>query len=112
MSRLGETRYNNQGCSATIVRYNSYKDIVVKFNDEFQTEVGTTYYVFSNGSFTNPYYKSVYGVGYIGVGKYKSRDNGQSAKLYIDWKNMMQRCYSKSHQKKKPSLRTAPTLIL
>lgn len=37
---------------------------------------------------------TVYGVGYLGFGRFKSRSNGVMTKEYSDWINMLQRCYN------------------
>lgn len=44
----------------------------------------------------NLYNKTVYGVGYIGEGKYKITINTQRTKVSNAWKNMIQRCYKGS----------------
>ncbi|MED3562341.1 AP2 domain-containing protein [Bacillus xiapuensis] len=55
---------------------------------------------FIKGEVVNPYDKTVYGVGYIGEGKYNTRKDGKDAPQYTTWKNMLQRCYRiKYHQK-------------
>ena len=40
----------------------------------------------------------VYGVGYIGQGKYKSKTN-----IFHTWRSMLRRCYSEVYQAKKPT---------
>lgn len=52
----------------------------------------------------HPYDKSVYGVGYIGEGRYKARDNlcKQTIQYYY-WSHMMTRCYNEKY------LKTGPT---
>lgn len=37
--------------------------------------------------------RTVYGVGYLGEGVYKSRHNGKSTHQYNIWKHMIERCY-------------------
>lgn len=58
-----------------------------------------------NGTVLNEFTKTICGVGYIGRGDYKSRDNGKMTKSYCAWNNMIKRCYSKSeyHFKKTPT---------
>ena len=88
--RLGEVKYNNFGEKMIIVEYNDVHNIIVEFQDEFKYKVHTKYVNFKNGVVKNPYYKGVYNIGYIGVGKY-SRKN--TPKIYSDWHKMLQRCY-------------------
>lgn len=47
--------------------------------------------------------KSVYGIGYLGLGCYKTRFDNKSTKQYITWKNMMFRCYGHKRLEKFPS---------
>jgi len=142
--RMGETTINCDGESMTIVNYNSYKDILVKFDDgnlirceynRFQkgsvrninNRLGETkenkfgeltkiikyrncsdidiehsdgtiihnarYSTFKKYNIFNPNRKSLHGIGYIGQGKYKSRENGQITHAYYTWKAMISRCY-------------------
>ena len=56
-----------------------------------------------NGNIKNPYYRSVYGKGYLGVGKYKATNKGKVNKDYAVWHSMIERCYNEECQIKHPS---------
>ena len=46
------------------------------------------------GHVKDPYYPSVYNIGYFGIGPYNSRDkNGKQTRCYKIWKEMIGRCY-------------------
>ena len=47
--------------------------------------------------------RSVYNVGYLGVGKYLNVENGKNTYVYCVWNGMLRRCYSKEYLKKFPS---------
>ena len=48
--------------------------------------------------------KLIYGVGIYEKGEYKSRiDKNTKSKEYRLWMNMIHRCYSESHQKRRPT---------
>lgn len=99
-SRVGERNVNKYGTEMIIIIYNHARDIYVQFQDEYKFIRHTSYYSFKNGGVSNPYDKSVYGVGYFGVGKY----NGlEYPKIYDAWHNMMQRCYSEEYTKRFPT---------
>ena len=52
----------------------------------------------------NPYEPKTCGVGYMGVGKYRSRDkNHKKTKAYTTWHNMLVRCYSDKYHIEKSS---------
>lgn len=88
--RLGEERYNNQGCLMKVVEYNKTEDIVVEFQDKYKGKVNTRYSEFSKGKVRNPYYPNVYG-GMVGS-KYPAKVNGKISKEYYVWKNMLVKC--------------------
>ena len=92
--RLGEENYNTFGTLMKIIEYNKNDDIIVEFQDEYKTKVHTSYQMFKKGNVKNPYDKTVYGVGYLGKGKYKSKIKGKQTKVYLYWKHILERCYS------------------
>ena len=49
----------------------------------------------------NRHHPSVCGIGYIGIGKYSSRENGVKTKAYVTWSHMLQRCYNPKSLKDK-----------
>ena len=84
-----------------IVKYNDSKDVVIQFlNTGYQTSVhlGSV----KSGNVKDPYSPSVFGVGITGT-KYPPSVNGVLTKEYELWKNMLQRCYSDTYKKKKPT---------
>lgn len=95
--RLGEVRKNKEvlgNYKMKIIEYNKANDIVVEFQDRYKAKVRTRYSHFKNGDVKNPYHPSIFNIGYIGEGKFKSRDEkGNKTIEYIVWRNMIQRCY-------------------
>ena len=55
-----------------------------------------------SGLIKDPYSPSVHGVGIIGA-KYPSAINGVQTKEYVLWKSMLQRCYSTTLKKQRPT---------
>lgn len=99
---LGKVFTTLQGSEATIIEYNSGRDITIRFEDTgFQKK--TTLCNVKRGSISNPYFKSVYGVGYLGVGEYKSKHNKKQTVVYRTWSAIMSRCYNEKSLKKHPS---------
>lgn len=97
-NRLGEEKYNNQGCLMKIVNYNNAHDIIVEFQDEYKTKIKTEYANYKKGNVKNPYYPSVYGVGIIGS-KYQIH-NLNRTKEYKIWNSILQRCFDKKTKEK------------
>jgi hypothetical protein len=59
--------------------------------------------IFEKGTVKNPYDRSVFGAGYIGVGKYKVFENKRTTFYYDVWHGIMQRIYSKKHNDRFPT---------
>ena len=93
---LGKTFKNNQGLNMLIVRYNKYSDIDVRFDDGYIVK-GCGLNTIQCGKIKHPYYPSVCGVGYLGIGKYMASENSVATKEYAIWSGMLRRCYSEKH---------------
>ena len=55
-----------------IIEYVNSDNVTIKFLDEHGFEKNTTYSNFKNGCIKNPYDKIIFGVGYLGEGKYSA----------------------------------------
>ena len=98
--RLNEIGYNNNGERMTIIRYGDALDIDIQFDDGTIVE-HKQYNDFLKGKIRNPMFPSVYGVGFIGVGDFKTCDeNGKKTKCYKTWNDMLRRCYDPKLQEK------------
>lgn len=85
--------YNKYGTPAIIINYIKYNDIVVEFQDEYKYQYHSSMQTFKNGELKNPYDKRLSGIGYIGVGKYCSKENGKVTDSFQTWQSMIKRCY-------------------
>lgn len=81
-----------------IVAYRTSDDMDVKFLDKdgyvFQH---TTYSNFKTGQIKNPYDRTIFGVGYIGVGKYQTGLRKRTPEQYV-WRGMLERCYGDKYK--------------
>lgn len=100
---IGDVLQTNGGDTVTVLENNRWDNIVVEFNDEHKHRVTTRSDHLRNGMVKNPYTPSVYGVGYIGVGKYLVSDGGKLTPMYHTWAKMLQRCYDPKYHKKRPT---------
>ena len=98
--RTGERFKTKEGYEIVIIEYNNVHDIKIQFQDEHKTIVPTQYNKCKDGGIKNPYHPSVQGVGYIGVGKYKSKANGKTTKEYEEWTSMLKRGFNKEYKNK------------
>lgn len=113
LNKLGEVRNNNKGTPMKIIAYRSYDDIDIQFQDEFYyVKEHQTYSNFRNGGVKNPYDKTVLDVGYLGVGRHKIQypETRTNTKIYMSWKNMLDRCYYEKHKERNPSYYNTSTV--
>ena len=101
--RIGEERVNNFGSKMVIKEYRGCMDIDVYFPEYNWTFKHATYQSFKNGKIKCPYEPSIYGVGYLGEGKYKPTENSKLTDKYKIWHGMLMRCYDPKYHKKHPS---------
>jgi len=95
--RVGEINTNNKGIKMEIIEYISAIDILVKFHDGEFNIVHTSYLQFSKGLVKSPLFKSVLGVGYLGIGNYKTGKGKTPFLHYLVWTGMLDRCYNEKH---------------
>ncbi len=94
MIKVGDIFVAKSGSEYTVVEYNGAHDIIIEFNDQFKHRMKTRSSAIRHGMIKNPYYRSVRGVGYFGVGDFKSHKSGRQTKEYKVWQSMIDRCYS------------------
>ena len=103
INRIGERNINNFGSEMIIVEYRGCMDIDVYFPQYDWIARNKQYYNFKRGQISCSYEKTIYGIGYIGEGKYKASENGKHTRVYDTWNDMLRRCYSKECHKKYPT---------
>ena len=82
--RIGEVRYNYYGSKITVVDYINSDNVHIKF-DNGHTSI-TSWGTFNKGDIRSPYCKTLYGVGFLGEGKYTCDDI-----WYDHWRAMIER---------------------
>ena len=100
IDRTGEERLNTFGSKMIIKKYRKAIDLDVYFPEYNWVFKHATYQSFKNGEIKCPYEPKVYGVGYLGEGKYKMSNNGKTTDEYIIWHGMLKRCYDPKLHKK------------
>lgn len=94
-NRIGIEFTTNEGYQVVVIDYVSNKQVQVMFLDDYKYTMWTKWTVLKNGELKNPFHKSIYEVGYLGV-----MENGERPKPnkfrreYEVWHCMMDRCYS------------------
>lgn len=98
-NHIGEINYNKFGSKMKIIKDDGWDKTYIYFEEYDWIYIGR-YDYFKNGTLKCPYEPRLYGVGYLGEGKYSSNYN---KKLYNTWKGILERCYDKKYQLKKPT---------
>jgi len=99
-TKVGDVFSNCHGEVVEVIAVRSALDIDVRFVD-CGTVASFHQGALKNGSFKNRNRPSVYGIGFIGFGKYSS--GGKYIKTYKHWQSMLQRCYDEAFIQKHPT---------
>lgn len=101
--KKGDRFITKEGYEILVVERFSWDKVLIEFQDEYkhQATIQSSHCV--SLTIKNPYHKSVCGLGYVGVGRYKPSRKGVESIIYITWRSMINRCYSPTQ------LRNAPT---
>lgn len=91
-NRVGEISTNNQGLKMEIIKYVKNDDIDVRFENGF-IKHHVRYDNYARGKVYNPSIITVYGIGILGTGDYKTNNNGLPTREYKAWQDMLKRCY-------------------
>ena len=100
--KLGNTYTTREGYEIIIVGYKDRFNCTVEFKNGHRFE-NTSLQNVKKGLIKNPYHPTIYNIGYLGHGRYKSSIFGKNTYLYKTWTSMFSRCYSETFHKKCPS---------
>jgi len=92
---------NNYGDFKVLNYINSRSIEIEFFNTGYKTKVEAVQ--IRRGEVKDKLSPTVYGVGFMGDGDYKSKVKGKDTKLYQTWVNMLERCYSDKLQVRCPT---------
>lgn len=103
---IGEKNKNTFGTEMIIVEFNNKSDITVEFQDQYKYRKKTNYQNYKKGQIKNPYDKTIYGVAWLGDGKYPTGHYGKGTRdsqRYDTWRLMIGRCYEPNCQSMYPA---------
>lgn len=106
-NRIGVEFTTNEEYQVIVIDYVNYNKVQVMFLDEHKWTTWTQISHLKKGSLKNPFHKSVFGIGFLGVNENgevpKCNINGQRTREYSCWKGMLQRCYSDKCHETRPT---------
>lgn len=101
INRIGEKGFNTFGSEMVIIEYRNARDIDVYFPQYDWISEHSEYVEFKRGSIKCPYEKRTYGIGCLGEGEYKTKENGKHTRVYDTWHDMLKRCYDEKNRSKR-----------
>lgn len=97
--KVGEKFITNEGYEIEIIEYIDETNCTIRFKNG--NVIKNRYYTdIKKGCIKNPLHKSIFGVGFLGQGKYSAK---RGNKIYTTWRNMLRRCYDKTYQEVQPT---------
>lgn len=102
-SVVGKRFKNNQGDWCTVLKYENTHKVHIKFDGYGDYVKIVSHKALKEGSFRNNYKPTVFGLGYLGEGKYQGSEKDGTVTVYTVWYNMMARCYDPYTQKLQPA---------
>ena len=99
----GDVFKSNTGCQVVVLNCDVNKKVLVEYLEYGNTRQVIQFGNLRDGRFKNPCKPSVYGVGFMGVGKHKSSYNKVKNRARVVWDSMMMRCYDPRYQEYMPA---------
>ncbi|AUS00499.1 DNA-binding domain protein [Vibrio phage 1.276.O._10N.286.54.E4] len=100
--KVGSILDSNTGGKFEVLECSSSRSVLIKFVDTgFETRC--TVENIKIGKVKDRLKPTVYSVGFIGDGRFKSQYKCKNGDAYKSWLSMMQRCYSEKSRKKNPT---------
>lgn len=100
---VGDVFQKNEGGSVKVLDYINCQKIHIQHQDEYGHKTFVATKELRKGAIKNPFYLSVCGVGYVGIGPYKPTTQGKRTPAYKTWSSMMTRAYCKIYKKSQPT---------
>lgn len=101
-NKVGEKYLTNEGYWVTIIESKGCRNCKIQFESGFTLD-NRQFGDIKRGNIYNPYHLSVYGTGYVGIGKYKTPFKGRDYKVYKTWNHMIERGYSDKFKTSNPA---------
>ena len=87
-----------------IIAERNKSDIDVEFLDEYHyIKEHCAIQNWNNGQIKNPYDRTVFGIGYVGVGKHKTKIGSKHPPEYCSWQDIIERCHVKERKALHPA---------
>jgi hypothetical protein len=92
-NRIGEKHITKEGCEVEIINCTHNSDCTIKFLDTEYIKYNVDFADIMRGEVKNPYHPSVFNVGFIGLGVYKTKEDYKMTPYYKKWTGILKRVY-------------------
>lgn len=100
---VGKIFKTTKGGDCIVLKYNNSNDVIVKFLDDRGFTTSARLVSLRKGNVKNFLSPTLFGVGYLGLGKYVPSVKGVRTPEYVAWKGMIERGYCPKIKSKHPS---------
>lgn len=100
---VGQVRSTKEGGSFTVIEFHSAINVIIRHNDKHGHIAKVSASQVRSGNIRNPYYPTLHGVAYMGVGEHKAKIKGKHVQTYSIWSGAVMRCYCPVRLAKRPS---------
>lgn len=100
--KIGKKYITNEGYEIEVLEYFDYTNCTIQFNCGLVLK-NRGYKAVIRGKVKYPYCRSVFGVGFLGVGEYKTRSAKKVMCRYMCWSQMIRRGYSEKIKERYPT---------
>ena len=86
-----------------VISYQGNRYLKIEFMDSHRYSYNVRADHLKAGAVSNPYYPTVFSVGYRGVGNFEATIKGKDTPVYVKWHSMLQRAYCPLYKEKFPT---------
>ena len=101
-NRIGKKYISNEGLEMEIIECFNSTNCTIRFKNGV-TLKNRNYEKIKAGKVKNPYFPSVYNIGFIGEGNIIKNINGKHTEAYQQWTGMLERCYDEKFHLRHPT---------
>ena len=91
--KVGDVMPTTKSGDCLVIKIEGKGRITVVFKENINHDIITDYRTLKAGNILNPYFARYYGIGYLGVGKYRMSKNKQPTPSYSAWRFLMMRLF-------------------
>jgi hypothetical protein len=100
---LNGVYYNKKGCQFKVLELLPDRKYLIQWLDNHAHKMIVSKDNAVRGAVRNPYHPSVFGQGFVGIGRHVTSANGEDNPISMIWRSIIQRCYDEKLHKRHPT---------